>query len=111
MHQGRRNRRVDATGDSREHTLPAYLTLDARHRFFDNGGWRPARFDSANLGGKIFKQPVPFGRVMDFRMELDAEIFSLQVAHGRKGTVATARQGDKAFRQAHDLVTMRHPYF
>lgn len=44
--------------------------------------------------------------VMYLGMELYAEIFSLHVAHRRKGTIPRFSQGDKSFWHTRDLIAV-----
>ena len=105
-----RHRRIDAAGESQQYLVAFDLVAQFADGRFDERVGRPLLAAAADIHDEMFQQLFAFGRMVHFRVKLDAPgLFAFDLEGGDRNGV---RAGDDAvvFRNLHDRISMRHPY-
>ena len=110
MQQHGRYRRVDSPGQPEQHFVRPDLFAQFGDGRFDERGGSPVLTAAADVDDKMLQQLLALGRVVHFRMELDAPcLLSVDLERGDRHVL---RAGDDpvAFRNPDDRIPVRHPY-
>ncbi len=109
VHEQRRDRGVDPTGESAQHALGADLGADARHLLLDHRGRRPRGHRTREVVEEVLQHLLPVRRVHDLGVELDAVEPADVVLEGRDRRVLRLRDHPRAVGRRDDGVAVRHP--
>ena len=82
MHEQRRDRGVDATGEPADHPPAADLLADSPDLFLGDRGGRPGALAATDLGEEAREDLLAVGRVHDLGVKLDAVDAALGVLDG-----------------------------
>ncbi len=109
VNENRRDRRVDAAGQSANHFALADLGADLLDRLVLEGAHGPVAGKAGDVAHEIADQRRAVRRVHDFRMELHRVELAGVVADDRDRRALRLAEHAKAWRQFGDAVAVAHP--
>ena len=110
VHEERRDRGVDASGQPADDPLGADLGADPLDLLLDHSRRRPCRGRAGDVVEEALQHPLALGRVDDLGMELDAVPAVLGVLERRdRGRLRRGRDA-RARRRRRDGVAVAHPH-
>jgi hypothetical protein len=110
VHEGGRDRGIDAPGEPADHALPAHALAHAGDRVLHERGRRPCARAAAHAAREVAQhQPARLG-VHDLGVELHADDRLARMGDGGEGRVLAGGDHLEAGRQAQHAVAVAHPH-